>query len=105
MALTFAFSLLASVNDSAGAYFKDIRVIIISAIAFIVCVCYIALDKELRRKVPHNYILLTIITVCEATMIAAVAADLTAISVLTCIMAVCISTAGLWVAAMYTSTR
>jgi len=105
MALTFAFALLASISVSAGSFFKDPRVLILSLIGFIVSVCYLAFNKELRRTVPYNYMLLGVITVGEATVIASVAANITAMSVLACIMAVCLSTAGLWVAAVYTSTR
>ena len=105
MALTFAFALFASINSSAGSFFKDPRVLILSLIAFIVCACYLLFNKDIRRTVPYNYMLLGTITVCEATIIASVAANITAMSVLVCIMAVCLSTAGLWLAAVYTSTR
>ena len=76
MALTFAFALLASVNSSAGFFFKDPRVLILSSIAFIVCGCYLLQKKEIRHTVPYNYMLLGTITVCEATIIASVAADI-----------------------------
>ena len=105
MALTFAFALFASINSSAGSFFKDPRVLILSVIAFLVCVGYLLHKKEIRHTVPYNYMLLGTITVCEATIIASVAANITAMSVLVCIMAVCLSTASLWLAAVYTSTR
>ena len=105
MALTFAFALFASINSSAGSFFKDPRVLILSVIAFLVCVGYLLHKKEIRHTVPYNYMLLGTITVCEATIIASVAADISAMSVFVCIMAVCLSTAGLWLAAVCTSNR
>ena len=105
MALTFAFSLLASASPLAGNFFRHPAVLITSLIGLIACICILMGNKELTRKVPQNYIILGAITFCEAALIASVAAKLTEASVLMAIMATCVSTACLYVAALYTSQR
>ena len=54
--------------------------------------------------VPHNYILLGIVTLGMACFIASFAASFTELSVITAIMGCCLSTAGLFIAALFTST-
>ena len=105
MALTFAFSFIASAYAPAGNFFKHPATLIFALIGFIGSVCALAADKSLSRKVPENYILLSIGTCCEAAIIASVAAELTTASVTYAIMATCVSTLGLYAAAVYTSTR
>ena len=82
MAVTFAFSLAASASKPIGLFFKHPAVIIICLIGFIGCVCALIANKQLTRKVPDNYIILGVITICEASLIATAAAELTEASVL-----------------------
>ena len=105
MALTFAFSLAASSNEPTGRMFKSPTVQILSIVGYLAGMITLFCSKPIRRSVPLNYILLLVVTVSLASMIAGVAAEFKALSVITAIMACCISTAGLFVAAMFTSTR
>ena len=105
MALTFAFSMAASASPAAGKFFKHPATLIFAIIGLIATICILTGNKSLTRKVPENYIILTIGTVCEAAIIASLAAKLTEASVLMAIMATCVSTLGLYIAALYTSTR
>lgn len=105
MALTFSFALLASASASAGAFFKSPVVLTLSLIGYISSAIYLICHDTARKQVPLNYILLGTVTFCMATLIASFAATLTAASVVTAIMGCCFSTAGLFFAALYTSSR
>ena len=105
MALTFLFAVAASVSMPIGNFFRNPSVLIFSAVGLISGVCYLMINKEARREVPKNYILLGLVTVCEAAIIASISADLKVASVFTAIMALCVVTGCLWLAALYTSTR
>lgn len=105
MALTFAFSLAASAFTPVGNFFRHPLTVILCITAFMTSICFLICNKHLTRKVPENYILLGIITVCEASLIATVAAELTETSVLTAIMATSVTTFCLYFAAVFTSTR
>lgn len=104
MTFTFLLCVIASVNDSAGKFFKHPFTLIFSFIMMMTCVCYIALRKDLRMKVPINYALLGGATLGEAAFLSATAADLTVFSVFTAIMATCLACVGLFVAALKTAS-
>jgi len=63
MTLAFALTLSASINASAGSFFKDWKVHLLSLIGLIFSIPYLFND-ELRRTVPYNYMLLGAITIC-----------------------------------------
>ena len=77
----------------------------LSLVGYVGSAIYLICNDQARKKVPLNYILLGIVTVSMACFIASFAANLTELSVVTAIMGCCLSTAGLFVAALYTSTR
>ena len=104
MAITFAFSVLASAYPSVGLIFRNPLVYIFSFVTMLFCFCAIAVSKEARRKVPDNYFWLLGATLGESVLIAAVASEFTVTSVLTAIMATCFVTAGLFGAALCTSS-
>ena len=104
MTITFAFALLGAASPLAGAVFRNPLVIILSSVMMLFCVCAILASKEARRTVPGNYFWLLGATLGESIILGGVASDLTVASVLTSIMATCLSTVGLFCAALCSST-
>lgn len=105
MALTFSLALLASAHEPSGKFFKSTPVLTLSLIGYLTGVIWLFCSDTARKVVPQNYILLGVVTVSMATFIASCAANLTEASVLVAIMGCCLSTAGLFAAALFTSTR
>ena len=102
MTLTFAFSLLAAAIPAAGRMFKNPTILMVSLIGLIATMLALLCNPPLRKEVPTNYILLGTFTVCEAAMIASIGAQMPVWSVLAAIVGVCLSTVGLYGAALYT---
>ena len=105
MTVTFVLAFMASAHKPSGNFFKSPYVLIGALIAYIAGVFTLFCNEKARKTVPQNYILLFIVTAGLSSMIAAFAANLTALSVVTAIMGVCLSTVGLFVAAVYASSR
>lgn len=59
-------------------------------------------NPPLRKRVPTNYVLLGGLTFCEAALIASIGANMPVWSVLAATVGVCLSTVGLYAAALYT---
>lgn len=104
MFVTFACTLFASGTETGTRFFSNPMVGITGILVVLVSFCVLLCSKHARRSVPQNYIWLLLITLGEASMVSSVAAELTMTSVLTAIMATCLTTGGLFIAAWYTST-
>ena len=104
MAVTFAMTLLASGTELGETFFRKPIVTITAMIFMLTSVIVLFCSKHARRTVPQNYIWLFIATLGEATFVSSVAAELTMTSVLTAILATCLTTAGLFFAALYTAS-
>ena len=104
MTATFALCALSSASPSFGNFFKNPLILILSFFLMMSCTCVIFASPKRRQTVPENYFWLAGATVGEAFFLAAVAADLTVMSVFTAIMGTCFAVAGLFVAALYTAS-
>ena len=102
--LTFLMSLFASGIQVGEEFFKRPNVAGFGLILMLTSSLVLLLSEQARRSVPWNYIWLFAATIGEASLISSVSAFLTMTSVLTCILATCLVTGGLFVAAWFTST-
>ena len=101
MTFTFMVAMASSVYPSLGQVFKNPVLIIVAAV--IACPATIALAFEsVRRRVPLNYALLTVVTVCETCLVSAVTADYESQSVMQATRALAFVTGSLYFAAVHT---
>jgi FtsH-binding integral membrane protein len=104
MTFTFACCVLSSTYEPIGKFFKHPLTLIFSLILCIYSMCVIVFNDKIRRTVPQNYIYLLMVTIGEAFLLSATAADLKVASVYSAIFATCLAVVGLFYAAMKTAS-
>ena len=82
LTLTMAVCIGSSANPEMGKFFKKIEVALIGLFVLIASICTLISDKSWRLTVPHNYILLLLMTLAEAASVCAMTADLETVGVL-----------------------
>eukprot|EP00806_Schmidingerella_arcuata_P000856 Macronucleus_1772.p1 GENE.Macronucleus_1772~~Macronucleus_1772.p1 ORF type:complete len:266 (+),score=27.70 Macronucleus_1772:1-798(+) len=104
MFLTFAMATAASLDHRVAAFVRNPIVIMACSILLMLSMCTLICSKSARRTVPTNYFWLACFTFAESVFIASVAALMTVESVLTAIMATCVVTFCLFLAALHTAS-
>ena len=89
--------------DTIGELFRRPEIAIVAGVGLMSSICALACNRKLRMMVPYNYILLLILTLCEAFFISAITSRLEPTSVGFCICAFALVTSCLFFAAVYTS--
>lgn len=102
LAFTLSFCVLTAYNEALGSFLNNLWILIPLFILLIVLMLTLYCSKTLRRKVPHNYILLAAITVVEALYVGAITATYSPESVLLAIGVTAATVASLFVTAMCT---
>ena len=85
-------------KDSARPYLRHPALIILSLCLLIGCMLTIMFNVELRRKVPHNYILLGLFTFGEAFAFAGLTSKMEPQAVVSAIMALAVITGSIFAA-------
>ena len=100
MTFTFVVALMGSYYPNFGAWCRHPATQIVSLVIMCPAMCTLFF---VHKKVPLNYGVLSLVTICESIFVASLAAEFETQSVLQAIGAMCVTTGGLFIGALNTS--